>query len=290
MKTSFVLSALLCSAYVVLTPRSASAQIPNSSFENWTSFGLYEDPDGWVSFNGLTAPNGVLVCTMGTPGHSGASFMQLTTHNVPGLTIFPGVATTADLITGIEGFPCTDRPEALTGWWKYQGAIADLGLVTVIFTKWNNVTQQREEIGGGFLNTTGNMTAWTAFSTPITYISPDDPDTASISFSSSGGGIPQEGSTLSVDDLAFDDATIVRASPSMSPWQIFPSPAADVLTLRYGGTLNDLRMTTIEGRSTGPIHWLSSESIDVSDLSPGTYLLHAQEGSGAQHVLRFVKR
>jgi hypothetical protein len=283
MKTSLLASTLVCLASV------AHAQIPNSSFEDWSSFGGYDDPDGWVSFNGLSAPYGVLVCTMGTPGHTGASFMELTTHNVPGFTIIPGVATTADPASGIDGFPCSERPEALTGYWKYQSQPSDMGLVTITLTKWNDVIQQRDAIGGGYLNTTGNIADWTAFSVPITYISPEDPDTASISFTSSGG-LMQEGSTLSVDDLGFDAATAVTDGAFSFPFRAYPSPATDVLTIDHGGMLKELHLTSADGRIVGPISWLSRERIDVSGLSPGAYIVHAELASGTQRAVRFVKR
>ena len=57
---------------------TASAQIPNNGFENWTTVGTYSNPDNWATLNSLTAPFSIYTATKGMPGSPGSSYLKLT--------------------------------------------------------------------------------------------------------------------------------------------------------------------------------------------------------------------
>src|SRR5688572_15868038 len=90
---------------------ATQAQIPNASFENWTTVGGYSDSDGWDNFNALTASGSVYTCEKGTTGAPhGTAFLKLTTKMV-GTTAVPGLAMSGkyDIVTKKpkSGFPFT---------------------------------------------------------------------------------------------------------------------------------------------------------------------------------------
>ena len=277
--------ALLSTAIVSVL--ALHAQIPNPGFEERYTINGYYDPVGYISWNALTTQYGATVCFQGSPGHSGASCIQLTSTFVEGMgTNVPAIATTGDIISNIEGFPCTEQPEQLLGWWKYtSGGAIDQAMVLVVFSKCNSVTEQRDEVGTGVLRT-GNVNDWTSFAVPITYSSPpQDPDTCTIILTASGSGIPQPGSTLWVDDLSFDIGTgITDARPTTQATII-----DGVLRLdgAQGGRVRvldalgrELRTATV---NTTPF------TLDLFDLSVAPILVERVDAAGVRSVMRSMR-
>lgn len=67
---------------VVAFTASTMAQIPNAGFENFTSMGAYDVPNGWGTMNNTTALASVYTAAKGTPGSPGASYLKLTSKTV----------------------------------------------------------------------------------------------------------------------------------------------------------------------------------------------------------------
>ena len=63
---------------------AAFAQIPNNSFENWTTVGSYSDPNSWSTLNATTNPLSIYTCTKGTGGASGggSAYLKLISKTV----------------------------------------------------------------------------------------------------------------------------------------------------------------------------------------------------------------
>src|SRR5205085_11835682 len=58
----------------------ANAQIlTNAGFENWSTVGLYLEPDGWMILNGLTSPNATVIQG---PGYTGNYSVALISDSV----------------------------------------------------------------------------------------------------------------------------------------------------------------------------------------------------------------
>jgi len=127
------------------------AQIPNSGFEDWIDQGNYNNPDLWSSLNDMTEPAGVYTCTKGSPGNPGASYLKLTSKNVTGMGLLPGIAVSGELNTidmqALSGFPFTGRPESISGNWKYMAYEGDQGYISILLTLWNPSSQSRDTIG-----------------------------------------------------------------------------------------------------------------------------------------------
>ena len=123
------------SLLTLLTATVAHAQIPNGGFEDWTDFGTYEDPAGWTSLNALTTTfGGVLSCEQAVPAAEGSYGVTVTSRDIPGFGLFPGLLLTGDAEASADGFPYTARPQALNGMWKAAIASGDDGAVVIVAT------------------------------------------------------------------------------------------------------------------------------------------------------------
>lgn len=79
--------------------------------------------------------------------------------------------------------------------------------------------------------------------------------------------------------------TDTQLLPDHSPWEIFPNPVTDLLHL--GETSPDqILLLDSFGRQVKLIHRPLSGVVDVSELTPGPYLLYAP---GLQQMTRFIK-
>src|ERR1051326_2727253 len=120
----------------------AYAQIPNPSYELWTTYSLGEYPTYWNTSDSAYQSIG--------GGHSairetvdkcdGNNALRLTSISVFVTNLLPGVATNGKLvsptlITG--GSPFTARPLNFNGCYKYVPTGADTGRVTALLSRWN---------------------------------------------------------------------------------------------------------------------------------------------------------
>jgi hypothetical protein len=271
------LSTLLASA-------TAMAQVPNGSFEQWTDFGTYSDPDGWTSLNILTTSlGGALSCEEVTPGASGSKAVKVTTRNVPGLGVLPGLLLSGSPDAEVDGFPYTSRPEALNGQWKASLGTGDQANIVVTLSKWNNVLGEREVIGAGVVATGININSWTAFSAAIVYSSSENPDTASIAIiSSSGSGV--DGSALWVDALSFGSGVGIEEAYT-GLVELYPVPAVDVLNLVTERPMQVVELWSADGRLLTAERPLADRIVmDMQGLPGGSYVVVARMADGT--VLR----
>lgn len=267
---------------------SAFAQIPNSSFENWTSAGSYSNPDGWDNLNGMTSSMSVYNCTQGTGGASGggSSYLKLTTKNVAGMGIMPGVAVSGvmDMMTykPISGFPYTQNPQSLAGSWIYMPTGADVGFVSIYLTKWNSGMMMRDTIAVATQTISTMIMSWTNFSINLTYNSSVSPDSAIIIFSSSGTS-PVANSYLSVDNLSFTGGTtgIENIENFISNVSVYPNPSTEKISIELNINqastvkfqLLDLAGVLIKEVNVGGIIGKYNTSINTTGIAKGTYFL-----------------
>lgn len=278
------------SLITLLMASVAHAQIPNGGFEDWTDFGNYEDPVGWTSLNVLTTTfGGVLSCEQAVPAAEGSYGVTVTSRDIPGFGLFPGLLLTGDAEASADGFPYTARPQALNGMWEAAIASGDDGAVVVTLSRWNASLGEREEIGAGIVTVTGTVNAWTSFSAAIQYVSTEDPDTASIAILSSAGlsGEAAAGSALSVDDLSFGSATTV---PELAEGVLstFPVPVVDELTVTAPSAMQELSLWSMDGRlvlSARPSDLRTT--VNVGELPSGSYavLVRLSHGRTLRQVI-----
>ena len=280
-----------CLIILTLSMRSiAQDSIPNSGFEDWTNFGIYEDPDNWITENQATSISGVFTATKSTDAHSGnyairLETKQVITETVPG-TAISGALNPMSLLIDI-GVPINIRPESMCGWYKYIPFLTDVGSIEIILTKYNPTTKLRDPVGSGvFAALPAN--SYTQFSIPIVYLSTDPtdlPDTAVVSLIS-GSQTFVAGSVLYVDDicLVYTPAPPPAAiesfteSPSFS---VHPNPVSDLIIIE--STQKYVKNAVFKlYDSTGKLVKASNlddsyNSVNVVDLDAGVYFYKMRE-------------
>lgn len=280
---------IVCSA---LTASTVAGQVANGGFEDWTDFGTYEDPDGWITQNQTSAPLGAALCEKGSPGDPGSFYIKLTTKDVPFIGVLPAFVTSGhnDGANSTFGFPANTRPAALTGNWQHLDAAADSGMITIAFSKWNPITHQRDGIGAGVRMIGGTASSWESFSIPIQYGSPEIPDTAVIFMYSSTSQTPNVGNYLYVDNLAFSDVSGTEETPEPSGLVMRPTLAETSVSLSAPGAMEQVTVWDARGNKVLSKGLASTaHTMDVSAWPGGIYVVEVRLADATMARQRFMK-
>src|ERR1043165_334560 len=250
--------------------------IPNAGFENWHTAGFpsYNEPDNWGTLNSSTAIIGVYTVEKGTGAgnfHSGSSSIKCSTHYIsfasqtaPGITVSSAtINTNTQQIDG--GFPYTQRPTHLVGWYKGTPAAHDSGSVELNLWKWVGTNHVRIDIGEARFSSSVTVGSFTRFMATITYSSAQAPDSALITISSSDPFAPVDGSVFFVDDLAFLDCSAFNATTT-STSTICTSPSGIASVSATGATT---------------YHWSNNASTaTINNVAAGTYTVTVSDANG----------
>ncbi|MGZ4041921.1 MAG: T9SS type A sorting domain-containing protein [Bacteroidia bacterium] len=279
---------LLCCALISVV----HAQIPNSSFENWTTIGSYSNPDGWGTMNNTTNQAGIYTATKGTPGNPGASYLKLTSRTVS-TTIVNGIAVSGQLdsitMQPKSGFAFNMRPASFNGRWQHMIYGSSQGSILVTLTRWDTGLNQRIAVGSASVTLSGMVMNWANFSLPFNYIDGGYPDTCIIILKASGSN-PTDLDYLWVDNLAFSGSvTSIENNNSLSNnLSVFPNPCNNHVIVTFN--IKETQQTTINitningkiilSKNVDFKHGEMSQTIDISSLSAGIYFLKVISESG----------
>lgn len=277
---------LLIACAFVSTIAHAQSTIPNSGFEDWTSIGSYNNPNSWSNLNDMTSSMSTYTCVKGTPGQVGAAYLKLTSKNVSGMGIMPGIAVcgVVDMATLLptSGFTFTDRPLSLTGKWQYMASGADQGFILIALTKWDNSMMMRDTVASTYFPLPGMAMNWANFSIPLTYLNGDDPDSCVIILSASqaNGAPAMANSYLYVDDLNFTGSvTGIESNQLKLSVNLFPNPSFDKLNLDMSSLNNEIVVIKIvnalgkEIKTLQEVKASGKIQLDISALPKGNYVL-----------------
>jgi hypothetical protein len=267
---------------------SNAQTVPNGSFEAWSNPNGYLVPNDWETLNDMTSAAGVYTATRG--GTSSDYYLKLTSQNVTGMGVMPGIAVSGMLdmgnLTALSGFPFAYRPVAFTGKWQYMGNSGnDIGYVKVFLTKWNSTMNMRDTIGYVSQDLNGMVMSWSNFTLPFTYNSTDIPDSCIIALSASGPN-PEAGSYLYVDNLSFSGIIAgVENTEITGTFRIFPNPANHEIQIDLSGlksTAQQFEITDLTGRVivTKQSNGSLLQTISISELPAGNYLLKITTAKG----------
>jgi|GEM_PF-454972 len=208
--------------------------LPNPGFEDWTTTGTYEDPDGWTTANSYSTLVGVQLTTKAnTPAdvHSGnfalkteTVFIPQANQPVPGLVTTGTLQITTQTIDG--GTPYTSRPDSIGGWYKYAPTGDDSAYITFFLFSFFRDTIGRAIFAGG---TTNGVYRW--FSAPVEYEMPDNPYTAFFVITPSPRYGAEAGSVLWLDDMEIIFATGIKDNEAGNSINIYPSVVKDKLII-----------------------------------------------------------
>jgi hypothetical protein len=253
---------------------TAKAQtIPNAGFENWTSFGTYENPNDWFTYNSLTSSFGIATVEKESPGASGNYGLKVSTKSFSGSN-FNGLAGsgTLDAQFRVSGFACNTKPAMLYGKYKYQLSGNDTAMISVGFTQWIQSSQTQNNIGSGIrLITSGNQNTWTNFAIPITYYFPGlIPDSAIITiYSSTSNTNSVAGNYVAVDDLSFQPITGIYSLESEDSFGIYPNPSSGIFNISDNKNITLVEIYNTLGEEV--IRQTNQKQINLHDYPKGIY-------------------
>lgn len=235
----------------------------NGSFENWTTYGTYEDPDNWQTLNFLkNFGNPISVFKVGgTDKYAGNYALKIKTvflNNkiISSLPDTLGIVFNGKILVSPPsykiGSPYTIRSEKLRLYAKYNAVGNDSGLVFVSLQK--NTPTGRDTIASGQISVPPNG-SYSFFEIPLNYRSNGVPDTASIVFGSSKNPTyARVGSELFIDEVSFDGVVIIGIKENQNPYQLkiktYPNPASNEINIDIPfDEANKVEVLDITGKS-----------------------------------------
>lgn len=271
------------------------SQIPNSGFENWTSVGSYQIPNGWATMNNTTASYSLFTATKGTPGSPGTSYLKLTAKMIGG-TMHSGMAVSGKMDTltsqALSGFPYSLRPYSFEGKWQHMVYGNVNGSISILLSKYNSLLETRDTVA--FLNYTLSSMAmsWANFSLPLTYRdSLQFPDSCMIVLKACKG-YPATNDYLWVDNLSFAGTVPLGTPPNLTAisentrgdlqMTLFPNPSKNKVTLSFSSNSNNMvniQVQDISGKIvqeqtlTYPLIGTNKIILETNQLEKGIYMV-----------------
>jgi hypothetical protein len=267
--------------------------IPNNSFENWTSAGAYNTPDGWGNLNPSTVPGSTYTCLKQSAPNPINNYLDLSTQ-MSGANLMLGMAASGkiDPVTfrAYQGFPISSRPVSLTGSWEYMARSTDHGYASILLTKWNSGSGISDTVAYSKYIQSGMTMSWTTFSIPINYRTTGTPDSALIVFSASGTS-PTVNSYLYVDDIAFSGLAtgITQDEESIFNLNLYPIPAKDELNISFSTSegensviqLLDILGNIVSEQISNSVSGSFQGFLQISSYSKGIYFLRIKSNKGS---------
>ena len=185
-------------------------------------------------------------------------------------------------ITYNGGTPVTQRIGGISAWVKYAPSGNDTAMM-VVQAVMNNASAGNTDsvIGEGFVFIT-SASNWTQIYSNINYINNVDvPDTIIVAFMSSGGLVPQDNSTLYVDDVNYIPVGINDIDKGQNSVSLYPNPANNTihLTSKQTGALT-WEAYNVHGQKVAAKTFSENASVDVSFLSNGIYVYRVSDKNG----------
>lgn len=231
----------------------SQAQIPNSSFEDWTEFNGYYELDNWFSLNVISTQYPQFGTLRSTDAYEGNYSLRLVSSpiNAVDYNIFDTAAVailgSLSLVDGPkEGNPYTDRPNYCTFYFKYfPSSLAPSIIDTAHFfikleKNGNNVGYAQWKYAGVEVN------SWTKVTLNIIYYNNETPDSVYLSFTSSLNGFVKSTSDCDVhflnaigNELRVDKLELLYISSlskeieDLSEISFYPNPCKDELNLIF---------------------------------------------------------
>lgn len=241
------------------------SQIPNPSFENWTS----GNPDNWLSSNVINAGT----VTESNTAHAGSHAVQFNVVSGNG-----GGVSTGNLIS--QYIANAGNPVALNGWYILNSVSHD-ALEMLSFTKLANNTTN----GGAGINDSVTTLVYKQFSACYTYTG-GTADSIEIAFQlvNAALGGAHAGSYVILDDLSFGAciSAVDDIKGNVTLEDAYPNPANDVCNIIYsipGTSTVCVSLFDLSGRkvmnilnNTNQTYGRYKIPVDVRTLANGVYI------------------
>ncbi|MEI8046049.1 MAG: T9SS type A sorting domain-containing protein [Bacteroidota bacterium] len=273
------------------------AQIPNGSFENWTSSGICLQPQGWACINDWMGLTENCYSMSRSDDHYPASIGSFSIKIENRAELLPdwgaaGMVWTGDSTgfgTDNPTFPITGHPLSLCGYYKFFPQNGDTMDIHFVFYK-NGV----EQVQGRLIRATA-ATVWTSFNIPVSDPNYTEADSARIMMSAfySDSFTLHGNSVLYVDNLSFDNLVTSDDKQTMdhSFFSVFPNPSTNYITLNFNKIYNEDIQLEIYNSLGVLVKTLlvnpNQPVIHIVDQSKGIYILVAKttNASGVQKLI-----
>ena len=182
---------------LVMSAFAVYAQVPNNSFEEWTS----STPNGWFTTN---VQQLVTPISQSTDSYSGKYAVKGEVRTGPnGEIILPG------MFSGSfgQGFEVTQRHPELRGQYKFSSVGGDVLTIVVLMYSGSDF------VGGGVTQISNSTSGYQQFNVPISYSFSNTPDNCIIEIAARdtteevGGHV---GTWFLVDDIKLDNTTSIE--------------------------------------------------------------------------------
>jgi hypothetical protein len=243
------------------------AQIPNPSFENWTSGA----PNGWNVLTAAYLPGGV---TQSANAHAGTSAVQLNT-----VALGPYYESGSIETGGSSGYVINaGNVASVSGWYILSLAGTDEFAIGVNTKCASNTLSST---GAAIIKT--NTAVYKQFTVTQVVSNACTTDSLNISFSIfNGSGYTTPGSTVTIDDLSLTPAGLDEISNNVTLEKAYPNPANNFCNIIYSlpsdGLVN-ISLYDISGRKIETLLSNTQQSngryklpVDVSTLASGIYV------------------
>lgn len=201
--------------FTFLSNFTKSQSIPNGNFENWQTV-VISNPTGAVTANlenfqryGFGAPT---LVTKVTDSHLGMYACKMETSTIGQDTSFGYAVFGSTGNSGPEGgFPYTQAPDSIVGWYKSGIMATDSALILAVF-KLNGTPVYQ-----GLYYLKGSHSSYTRFSFPLQLPGGFACDTVIVGAASSDAfndHAPKPGSWITVDDISFVGTGITQQVPN----------------------------------------------------------------------------
>jgi hypothetical protein len=279
---------------------TAQQQPENPGFEFWEEFGIGPDTLEPVDWSSLKSSDGGDLINMVIPqvweqttdAHSGMYAVKLI--NMPILTLVaPGTLTngrvhatlppTDAYVYTIDEDPqwhttFTDMPDSLTAWAKYFPESTDIAhIIAVLHTDTAKIfdTTQTNWVAVANIDISEQVTDWTRFSVPFTYLNNDTPEFILFGIFVGDAENSTVGSTLYLDDIELIYYNTGQESISREEIEIFFRDSELIVNLDYeiSGDDSNLEIYDLSGRKIWSEKFTASNSNRFkTNLKSGTYI------------------
>ncbi len=266
-----------------------SAQIPNSSFENWSG----NEMSNWVSTNGLTFYGNPQTIFKSSDAHDGNYACEMIAAHIttkPSGVFVPDYAGSIFLgrqsfTVSTWGFPYTFKPAKVEYWFKFAPVGIDTANGIFFLTRWDSIQGRRDTIASAYSFHTSPDSVYTKAGINFTYYSTATPDSAIIGLASVALSCNHAGTRFLVDEISFAGGNVgLQQSGNAFDCDIYPNPSRGIIHVSFPHLQPSISICLYDLQGveiwSDEFENLSETSIHTAHLTGGCYLLKIRNDDG----------
>ena len=283
----------------------ANASIPNGSFENWQRYSA-RSPSNWGSLSFITSYFSGNMLKRTTNSHSGeyAALLQskwglfffntdTLGHMATGSVSFSTGLGGSEVTVNADGVAVSKAPQSVEFYYRYNPTGNDTGAFGYELRHYDQEGDSLRSVAERYVDLMPQSN-YTRKEVNVDYSGSLSVDTMVLTFASSKGPLfgrqANLGSQLYIDDLSvsYSESSSLKPNEPSQDLTVYPNPVQDKLIVEPGdsGTF-DYNLQTLSGKTLKEGKLPPNNRLDVTNLSPGVYLLEVQ-GEDAVRAKKIV--